>query len=246
VADKRSEAQNRSVRYQLVLLASFLVVAGLLAIGPIDRGTWVLENALAVALVVMLWITRRVFPFSNVSYTLVFLFLVLHEVGAHFTYSKVPYDVWSEGLLGRTVSDVFGFERNHYDRLVHFLYGFLLAYPMREIFVRVAGAKGLWGYVLPLLMTMASSCLYEVVEWCCALIFGSNIGNAYLGSQGDEFDAQKDMALATLGAILSLTVVYVIHRRTARDFHSEWAASLTVKRKKPLGEVAIAEERAGP
>jgi putative membrane protein len=227
-------------------LAVFLVVAALLAIGPNDRGTWVLENALAVALVVMLWITRRVFPFSNVSYTLIFLFLVLHEVGAHFTYSQVPYDAWSEKLFGRSVSDVFGFERNHYDRLVHFLYGFLLAYPMREIFVRVAGAKGFWGYLLPLLMTMASSCLYEIIEWWAALVFGSDVGNAYLGTQGDEFDSQKDMALASLGALLSLAVVFVVHRRLARDFHSEWVASLAIKRRKPLGEQSIAEHRAGP
>jgi putative membrane protein len=246
VASKSTGSQNRRVRYQLVLLASLLVVGVITAIRPNDRPTWVLENALAIALVVMLWITRRVFPFSNVSYTLIFVFLVLHEIGAHYTYSQVPYDAWSETLLGRSVSDVFGFERNHYDRLIHFLYGLLLAYPMREIFVRVAGAKGLWGYVLPLLMTMASSGLYEIIEWWAALIFGSDLGNAYLGSQGDEFDSQKDMALATLGAILSLTVVYFVHRRLARDFHSEWAASLTVKRKKPLGEVAIAEERAGP
>jgi putative membrane protein len=236
----------RSARYPLWLAGAFVVIAALLAVGPVDRGTWVLENALAVGLVVVLWLSRNVFPFSNVSYTLVFVFLVLHEVGAHYTYSLVPYDAWSDSLFGRTINGFFGFERNHYDRLVHFMYGFLLAYPMREVFVRVAGAKGLWGYLLPLLMTMASSCLYEIVEWWCALIFGSDVGNAYLGTQGDEFDSQKDMALATLGAILSLSIVFAVHRRLARDFHAEWVESLRIKRKQPLGEHAVAEHKQGP
>ena len=234
------------MRYPLVLLIVLGVFAGLMAIDPVDRGTWALENALAVVLVAILWITRRSFPFSNISYTLIFAYFVLHEIGAHYTYSLVPYDAWSSRWFGHDVSKAFGFERNHYDRLVHFLYGFFLAYPMREVFVRVAGSKGFWGYLLPLLMTMATSCLYEIVEWWAALIFGSDMGNAYLGTQGDEFDAQKDMALATLGAFLSLAVVYIIHRSIARDFQSEWAASLKVKRKRPLGEHAIAEHTQGP
>jgi putative membrane protein len=158
----------------------------------------------------------------------------------------VPYDAWSHALFGGTINGLFGFERNHYDRLVHFMYGFLLAYPMREVFVRVAGAKGFWGYCLPLLMTMATSCLYEIIEWCAALVVGSDMGNAYLGTQGDEFDAQKDMALASLGALLSLAAVFAIHKRLARDFHAEWVESLRIKRKRPLGEVAVTEQQHGP
>lgn len=234
------------MRYQLSLLTAYLLFALALAFGPVDRGTWVLENALAVGLVVTLCLTHPSFPFSNVSYTLVFVFLVLHEVGAHYTYSLVPYDAWSAAIFGRTINGLFGFHRNHYDRLVHFMYGFLLAYPMREVFVRVAGAKGLWGYVMPLMMTMSTSCLYEIVEWWCALIFGSDIGNAYLGTQGDEFDSQKDMALASLGALVSLTIVWFVHRRVARDFHAEWVASLKVKRRRPLGEEALRDARGGP
>jgi putative membrane protein len=116
---------------------------------------------------------------------------------------------------------------------------------MREVFVRVAGAKGFWGYCLPLLMTMATSCLYEIIEWGAALVVGSDMGNAYLGTQGDEFDSQKDMALATLGAILSLVVVFAVHKKLARDFHAEWVESLRIKRTRPLGEQALAEHRHG-
>jgi putative membrane protein len=179
------------------------------------------------------------------GHRLVFVFLVMHEVGAHYTYSKVPYDAWSQSLSGGTINGLFGFRRNHYDRLVHFMYGFLLAYPMREVFVRVAGARGFWGYCLPLMMTMATSCLYELVEWGAALVVGADMGNAYLGTQGDELDAQQDMALASLGALVSLAIVFAIHRRLARDFHAEWAESLRIKRKQPLGEQAVAEHRRG-
>jgi putative membrane protein len=244
----RSSASSifRSTRYPLGLAAILLVIATLTAIGPVDRGDWALENALAVGLVVVLWLTRRAFPFSNVSYTLMFVFLVMHEIGAHYTYSKVPYDAWSHALFGGTINGFFGFERNHYDRLVHFMYGFLLAYPMREVFVRVAGAKGFWGYCLPLLMTMATSCLYEIIEWCAAIVVCSDMGNAYLGTQGDEFDSQKDMALASFGAMLSLAIVFALHRRLARDFHAEWAESLRSKRTRPLGEQVFTEHRHEP
>ncbi len=236
----------RSPKLPLVLLAVYLAVVALLAFGPVDRGDWMLENALAVGLVSVLWFTRRVFPFSNVSYSLIFVFLVLHEVGAHYTYALVPYDEWSKAIFGRTINGLFGFERNHYDRLVHFLYGFLLAYPMREVFVRVAGAKGFWGYCLPLMMTMATSCLYEIIEWWGAAAFGGGLGEAYLGTQGDEFDSQKDMAFATLGTLLSLGLVFALHRKLARDFHAEWVESLRIKRKRPLGEQALTGKAHAP
>lgn len=231
------------VRLPAILLTVWLLLAALLAVGPNDRGDWALENALAVAFVVLLWCTHRRFPFSNLSYVLMFGFMVLHEVGAHYTYSLVPYDAWSEAVSGHTISAFLGLERNHFDRVVHFLYGFLLAYPMREVFVRIAGAKGFWGYFMPLLMTMGTSCLYEIIEWLAAETVGGDLGAAYLGTQGDEFDAQKDMALASVGTLIAAVIIGLIHRRYARDFQREWAESLRVKRARPLGEVAIAEHR---
>ena len=130
-------------------------------------------------------------------------------------------------------------ERNYFDRMVHFLFGFLLAYPIRELFMRVAGARGFWGYYLPLDLTMSFSMLYELIEWAAAEVFGGELGAAYLGTQGDVWDAHKDMALASLGALIAMFVTALVNRHLQRDFAAEWAESIRVKRKKPLGEEAI-------
>ena len=152
----------------------------------------------------------------------------------------MPYDRWSGALFGRSVSEMFGWKRNHFDRLVHFCFGFLLAYPIREIFCRVAGARGFWGYYLPLDVTMSFSMLYELVEWAVAMKFGGDLGQAYLGTQGDEWDAHKDMALASLGAVVAMSITAAINWRLQRDFAREWAESLRVKHKTPLGEDELA------
>jgi putative membrane protein len=228
------------MRYPLILLVVFLVVATLLGIAPLHRDDWALENALAVAGVLFLVLSWRRMRLSKVSYTLIFVFLLLHELGAHYTYSEVPYDAWFERFTGETLSSRMGFERNHYDRLVHFSYGLLLAYPFRELFVRVADVRGFWGYFLPLDVVMSTSMVYELVEWGAAAVLGGDLGQAYLGTQGDEWDAHKDMLLATIGAAIALTVAAIVHRALDRDFQREWAESLRVKDPRPLGEEAIA------
>jgi putative membrane protein len=228
------------MRYPLVLLVLVLVVAAWLGIAPRHRDDWALENALAVAGVVFLVLTYKRMRLSKVSYTLIFVFLLLHELGAHYTYSEVPYDAWFERFTGETLSSRMGFERNHYDRLVHFSYGLLLAYPFRELFVRVADVRGFWGYFLPLDGGMSTSMVYELVEWGAAAVLGGDLGQAYLGTQGDEWDAHKDMLLATIGAAIALTVAAIVHRALDRDFQREWAESLRVKDPRPLGEEAIA------
>jgi len=237
------ERAARSVRYPATLLAILLLIGIALAIAPRDRSDWLLENSLAAGAVCLLVFTWRAFPLSKFSYSLIFVFLVLHEVGAHYTYSEVPYDDWFRALTGRTLNGALGLERNHYDRLVHFAYGLLLAYPMRELFVRVADARGFWGYVLPLDLVMATSMIYELIEWGAAVVFGGDLGVAYLGTQGDPWDAQKDMLLATCGAVIALGLTALVHRSLDRDFHREWAASLSVKRREPLGEVEVARLR---
>lgn len=228
------------MRYPLTLLVLFLVAATLLGIAPSHRDDWALENALAVAGVLFLVLSWRRMRLSKVSYTLIFVFLLLHELGAHYMYSEVPYDAWLERFTGETLSSRMGFERNHYDRLVHFAYGLLLAYPFRELFVRVADVRGFWGYFLPLDVVMSTSMLYELVEWGAASVLGDGLGQAYLGTQGDVWDAHKDMLLATLGAAIALSVTAAVHRGLDRDFQREWAESLRVKDPRPLGEEAIA------
>ncbi len=222
--------------YAQILLGVFLVEAVWLAIDPHDRKDWLLENVLTVATLVLLVATYRTFPFSRISYTLIFLFLCLHEIGSHYTYAKVPYDAWSLSWLGFSINDAFGFERNHFDRLVHFLYGLLLAYPIREVFIRIADVRGFWGYFLPLDLTMSTSMLYELIEWAVAELFGGDLGMAYLGTQGDVWDAHKDMALASLGALIAMLVTAFVNARLHRDFAREWRDSLEVKQVRPLGE----------
>ena len=166
--------------------------------------------------------------------------MCLHQVGAHFSYAEVPYDAWFEGLTGRTFNSVFGWQRNHFDRVVHFAYGMLLAYPIREIFLRVADVRGFWGYFLPLDLTMSTSMLFELIEWFAAELFGGNLGPAYLGTQGDIWDAQKDMALASLGALTAMLITVAVNLRFQRDFNREWVESFRVKHKAPLGEDSLA------
>jgi len=211
--------------YVLVLLGLFALWWLALAIAPVDRADWMLENALVVVALAVLVVTDRWFRFSRVSYTLIFLFLCLHEIGAHYTYAKVPYHDWLQAI-GVSL----GAGRNHFDRLGHFAFGLLLAYPMREVFVRVASARGFWGYYLPLDMTMAFSMLFELIEWAAAEIFGGDLGVAYLGTQGDPWDAQKDMVLASLGGLIAMVVTALVNMRQQRDFAREWVESLRVKR----------------
>ena len=214
-------------RYVLVLLGVFSIWWLALALSPVDRADWALENALVAAGLLVLAVTYRWFRFSRVSYTLLFLFFCLHEIGAHYTYAKVPYHEWL-----RTIGLSLGDGRNHFDRLGHFAFGLLLAYPMREIFVRIASARGFWSYYLPLDMTMAFSMAFELIEWAAAEFFGGDLGVAYLGTQGDPWDAQKDMALASLGGLIAMAVTALVNMRHQRDFAKEWVESL---REKPEG-----------
>ena len=230
-------------RYPRVLFALLVVVSVLLGIAPHDRADWLLENALLFLAVGVLVATRKALRLSRLSYTFIFLFFCLHAVGAHYTYSLVPYDAWFEALTGRTLSSMTGWERNHFDRLVHLLYGLLLAYPAREVFLRVADVRGFWGYFLPLDVVMATSMLYELIEWAAASAFGGDLGTAYLGTQGDPWDAQKDMALATIGAVIAMTTTAAVNWWYRRDFAQSMAESLRVKHPDPLGEDELARLR---
>jgi putative membrane protein len=180
-------------RWALACLVALAAWWALLAVAPKYRATWLHENLLIFAGVPFLvWLDRRV-RFDRASLALLTLFLALHLVGAHYSYSEVP-------LLA-------GPGRNHYDRVVHFAYGLLLAHPIREMFRRVASVRGLWSYALPLMLVMATSMAYEIVEWLFTLVAAPDEGMSFLGTQGDEWDAQKDMALATLGALLAVLVL---------------------------------------
>jgi len=226
-------------RFCLILTLLFAAVWILLAIEPHDRSDWALENVLVVAAGFALFFSYKHLLLSRISYAMIFVFLCLHALGSHWTYSLVPYDQAFELISGQSFNELVGWQRNQYDRIVHFAYGLLLAYPIRELFLRVAQVKGFWGYFLPVVLTMASSMIYELVEWAAAEVFASELGIAFVGAQGDIWDAQKDMWLATLGALISMAVTAVINVRLQKDFAREWTESLRVKQTEPLGEDAI-------
>jgi len=226
-------------RYLLVLTVIFAVEWLVLAISPHDRADWALENVIVLLLVIVLASTYKKFPLSRISLTFIFVFLMLHEVGAHYTYANVPYDQWWQQLFGYSLNERLGFERNNFDRLIHFCYGLFLAYPIREVFIRIADVKGFWGYFLPFDLTMSTSMMFELFEWGAAEFFGGDLGMAYLGTQGDIWDAHKDMALASLGALIAMLVTALINYKVQRDFAQEWSESLTIKGHLPLGEDQI-------
>jgi putative membrane protein len=190
--------------YLLVLAALFACVFAASAKGAWYPYDWLLENALVL---IALFVCYRIYlrrPLSRISWTLIFLFLCVHELGAHFTYAKVPYDEWSRTIFGSCANDWLGWTRNHFDRLVHFLYGLLLAHPARELLITMGAARKLWSYLLVLELAISTSAVYELFEWLVAEVVAGDLAAAYVGMQGDVWDAQKDIALAMLGALFGL------------------------------------------
>jgi putative membrane protein len=198
--------RNRFLQGLLVAYGVGWLVA---AIAPVDRGTWLLENMLVFAAVGLLAATHGRFVFSNLSYTLIFAFLAFHVVGSHYTYSAVPTGAW--------LRDALGLERNHYDRVVHLAFGLLLAYPIREMSLRVVHAHRIWSYVIPVLATLALSSLYEIIESWAARTVDPDVGIAFVGAQGDIWDGQKDMALAMFGSIIAMLLAWLWRRRTGHE-----------------------------
>jgi putative membrane protein len=196
------EGDLRILRGLLLSYAAFWLW---LAIDPVDRRDWFLENLLTVAFVTVLVVTHRRFAFSLTSYCLIGLFLIFHTVGAHYTYAEVPVGHWLKETLDLS--------RNPFDRIAHFAYGLLLVYPFRELLVRLAGVKGLWSYYLPASGILAQSGLFEVIEAIVAIIVSPELGSMYLGTQGDEWDAQKDMAAAFVGSLLTMACTLALFRR---------------------------------
>ncbi|SER60182.1 putative membrane protein [Azotobacter beijerinckii] len=182
---------------QLSLITGLLALVWLwAAIEPLSRSDWLLENLLVFFFVALLLATHRRFAFSLGAYRLFALFLALHLYGSHYTYAETP--------LGDWLRDSLGLARNPYDRLVHFAFGLLLTCPLRELLARRAGLRGFWLDGLALCVAMAMSAFYEQLEMLAALIVSPDLGTAFLGTQGDEWDAQKDAGLAMLGALGAL------------------------------------------
>jgi putative membrane protein len=194
-------------RWMQVFAIVFFAIWISTLIGTSDMNNWILENTLTILFLGFLIISYRYYQFSDLSYLLICVYLCLHVYGAKYTYAENPLGYW--------LMDTFDLSRNHYDRIVHFSFGFLLAYPMRELFLSWLRFPTWVAWALPIEITLSVSGLYELIEWAVADVFFKAQGNAYLGTQGDIWDAQKDMFLATLGAILATTIVSLIKRAFA-------------------------------
>jgi putative membrane protein len=173
-------------------------------IGTTDMSNWLLENTLVFLFLPFLIFTYKKYQFSDTSYLLLCIYLCLHVYGSKYTYAENPFGYW--------LQEVFHSSRNHYDRIVHFSFGFLLAYPMREMFLRGLQYPKWVAWLLPIEITLSISGFHELIEWAVADVFFKAQGDAYLGTQGDIWDAQKDIFLAFSGAILATTIVTLVKR----------------------------------
>ena len=196
---------SRSWHYPLFFLALYLVVFTVCAIDPYDRTIWWAENIPIMLIVLALILIGRTYIFSPVSYALMSCLIILHTIGGHYSFARVPFDA---------VTDFFGFSRNHYDRIAHFTVGFY-AYAIAELLAAKRLVRARWLlYLFPVFSIIAVAGLYEVFEWLFAVAADPTAGIEVLGSQGDEWDAQKDILADTLGALFAITLFALVHRRT--------------------------------
>ncbi len=198
-----NQAQSRQAPV-LVMAAWLLLLWVVTAIEPFNRRDWFLENLLVFFYVGLLLVSYPRFRFSTLSYLLFTLFMSLHLVGAHYTYSEVPFGFW--------LQDALDLGRNHYDRIVHFCFGLLIAYPLREWLLRVTGVRVGWSYFLTVALVLAFSGFYEVMEGIVAMLVSPELGMAYLGTQGDQWDSQHDTFLAFSGAVVAMLVTAMAMR----------------------------------
>ena len=195
----------------VALGAAFAVEFVALAWAPYDRGDWLLDNLISVPLAVGLLLARRRLPLTATGWVLVFLFLALHEVGSHYTYSLVPWMEWSRDVLGWAP----GWERNHYDRILHFAFGLLLTRPLGDLIARPLAASPTLLRVMPTCLVISCSSVYELLEWAAARVVDPQLGIAFVGAQGDIWDAQQDMLLALGGSCLVATAGWIYGLLTA-------------------------------
>jgi putative membrane protein len=201
------------VRLRPALLLLFVVALVWSAIRPHDTFTWFLEVFPALIGVVLLLATRKRFPLTPLLIVLLFVHALILIVGGHYTYAEVPLGFWMQ----RT----FGFARNHYDRIGHFAQGFVPAMVAREILLRCRVVRGRgWLFTIIVCICLAISSAYELLEWIVAVLSGSK-GDAFLGTQGDVWDTQKDMALAGIGAVIAQLTLARWHERQVTGLRIE-------------------------
>jgi len=187
----------------LVLLGLYLIGFVLLAIRPNDRADWALENLFPLSQLAAVIISYRYFKFTRLSYYMIFFYLFVQSWGGHFTYAEAAPFNW--------LRDHFHLARNHYDRVAHFMLGFLVAIPTREILMQVVKTSSPWLAFLTASIILAIGAFYELIEWWVAVLATPNLGDKFLGTQGDIWDTQWDMFLALVGAALTLAIFSRLH-----------------------------------
>lgn len=193
--------------FQRRLFAGFLIFFAASCIAPPHVDFLLMQHVPTIlALILLVFVSNRLVV-SRLSFVLTIIFLALHTLGARYLYSYTPYDEWAYWLTGRTISGSFGLTRNHYDRVVHFSFGLLMAIPIQELERRYLKLSLTMSCILAIEFTIAMSATYEMIEWLVSVVFAPDWADSFLGQQGDHFDGQKDMALATVGAMISVGIV---------------------------------------
>ena len=193
--------------YPHVLALIFVCMFILLGISPVDRAVWIVEVAPVVIIFFIFIFTFKYFRFSDYSYTLMFIWMLWHTIGGHYTFANVPFDL---------VTNFFDFQRNHFDRVGHFAIGFY-AFASAELLMRKKWASPILATIFSFFFIQSVAANYEIIEWLYAVIDGGNTGIEFLGSQGDIWDAQKDMLSDSLGAIFSLVLYWFLRPDKIED-----------------------------
>ena len=202
----------KQYRLEIAMLAGVGVASVLSGIAPASRAVWLTEMFWAWGLVAILLVTFRKFRFSGVAYACFFVWCILQIIGAHWTFEHVPMQWLTEPL---------GLARNPYDRIAHFMVGWF-AFPLAELYWRKGWARSVAASAFFAVMTtVAMAGVWEIVEWLYAVIDGGEAGAAFLGSQGDEWDAQKDILCDTLGAVCSAALFMVLNRKGSNERNKE-------------------------
>jgi len=192
-----------------ILVITFVIVWFALYFNCIDTKDWFIENILVFLFAIYVMINYRHFKFSDASYACFFLFLLLHIFGAQYAYTKNP--------LGSYFQTAYQLWRNPYDRIVHFSFGLLLSYPLRDILINKVNVKGKWQYILPVEIIISLACTFELIEWMVAELTTKETGETYVATQGDVWDAHKDIAVAIAGAAITMTAVYFYNRKKIKQ-----------------------------
>lgn len=221
----------------IIVFVGFWIRSGINPSYPHDR---LLENVLVLAFIPIVILLARYFRLSKLSYTMIAIFMILHIIGSHYTYSEVPFGTAiteRANNMGWVIANLLWGTRNSYDRLVHLSFGLCFVYPVREIFLRMVRVKWLRWYALPIAIMWMLWWVYEIIERIVAANVSEAAWSAFLGSQGDIRDAQKDIFLAAIGWSLIMSIVFGVNAYFKKDFRKDMKETFhLIPRDHALGE----------